>query len=213
MPTITAVLFDLDGTLIDSIELIRQSFRHTMRVHFGTEPKENDWLQGLGTPLRQQFRVFTQDAAQIEALMVTYREFNSANHDAMIKEYAGANAAVRSLKHRGIKLGVVTSKLTLGAHRGLAVGGFDGLFDVVVGADDVTVHKPEAAPVLFALDKLGIAPANAVMVGDSPHDITAGHRAGTQTAAALWGPFSRAMLEPARPHRWLTSPSEMATLA
>ena len=213
MAAITTVLFDLDGTLIDSIELIRQSFRHTIRTHYGKEPEENAWLSGLGTPLRTQFRVFTDDPGKIEALMATYREYNNAHHDAMIKEYPGAKEAVLALKARGIKLGIVTSKLTKGAHRGLARGGFTGLFDVVVGADDVTVHKPEAAPVLFALEKLGVKPDAAVMVGDSPHDITAGHRAGARTAAALWGPFSRAVLEPTHPDRWLTTPAEMASLA
>ena len=212
MPT-TAVLFDLDGTLIDSIELIRQSFRHTMLTHRGQPPEESAWLSGLGTPLRTQFRAFTTDPDEIEAMMATYRAHNNANHDAMIKEYPGARDAVLALKARGIKLGIVTSKLTKGAHRGLARAGFDGLFNVVVGADDVTVHKPEAAPVLFALNHLGVSPAEAVMVGDSPHDITAGHRAGTRTAAALWGPFSRAVLEPTNPDRWLLQPSEMATLA
>jgi pyrophosphatase PpaX len=213
MTVITTVLFDLDGTLIDSIDLIRQSFRHTLLTHRDAVPPEDAWLQGLGTPLRTQFRAFTDDPAEIEAMMITYREYNNANHDAMIKEYPGAKDAVLSLKAKGVKLGIVTSKLTKGAHRGLARGGFDGVFSVVVGADDVTAHKPDPTPVLHALTLLGATADQAVFVGDSPHDINAGRRAGTRTAAALWGPFARTVLEPTHPDRWLTDPREMATLA
>ena len=212
-PPITTVLFDLDGTLIDSIELIRQSFRHTMMTHRGAPPPEESWFHGLGTPLRTQFKVFSNDPVEIEAMLVTYREHNNANHDLLIKDYPGALDAVRALKAKGLKLGIVTSKQSKGAARGLKKGGFDGLFDVVVGADDVTAHKPDPTPVLHALKQLGMTPDRAIMVGDSPHDITSGRLAGARTAAALWGPFSRALLEPARPDLWLAKPREIATLA
>lgn len=213
MPATTVVLFDLDGTLIDSVDLIRQSFRHMLRTHRGIEPSEEAWLAGLGTPLRMQFRAYTSDPAEIEAMLATYQEHNLANHDRMVTAYPGAVEAVRSLKTRGIKLGIVTSKLTKNAKRGISVGGFDGLFDTIIGADETTVHKPDPTPVLHALKQLGAKADQAVFVGDSPHDITAGRRAGTRTAAALWGPFSRAVIEPAHPDQWLTKPSQMATLA
>jgi pyrophosphatase PpaX len=210
---LSTVLFDLDGTLIDSIELIRQSLHHTLVKHRGQSPPADSWFKGLGTPLRTQFRAFTSDPAEIEAMFVTYQEHNRLHHDALLKEYPGALKAVLSLKSRGLKLGIVTSKLKIVAERGLARCGYDGVFDVLVASDDVTKHKPDPTPVLHALKLLGEQAGTAMYVGDSPHDITAGRSAGVRTAAALWGPFSRSLLEPTRPDFWLTRPEKMATLA
>lgn len=209
---IQTALFDLDGTLIDSIELIRRSYEHTLRVHFDRAMSPEDWLSGLGRPLRWQFAQFTRDEREIDALVATYRAYNHAHHDAMVAAFPGAVEAVRSLKARGVALAIVTSKLNAGARRGLACAGFGDLFDVIVGADDVLVHKPDPAPVVAALARLGRAPETAVMVGDSPHDLASGRAAGTRTAAVAWGPFARAELELARPDHWLEDPAEIAGL-
>src|SRR5712692_11032740 len=87
-------LFDLDCTLIDSIELILRSYRHTMRLHRGHEPSDDVWMQGLGTPLWVQFRHFTEDPAEIEAMVATYRAYNLAHHDERLRPYAGVVEAV-----------------------------------------------------------------------------------------------------------------------
>ena len=210
---LTTFLFDLDGTLIDSIELIRQSFNHTFTVHHGAPPSEEAWLTGLGTPLRNQFRAIGANDAELEAMVATYREYNFANHDRMVRPYPDAIETVRTLKDRGMRLGVVTSKQQRGAMRGLNHAGFEGLFEVVVAADDVTKHKPDPTPVLHALQLLGVEARGAVFIGDSPHDLAAGRSAGTSTAAALWGPFPRSWLEPHAPDHWLEAPSQVAGLA
>jgi len=197
------VLFDFDGTLVDSIELILASYRHTMRVHRGTETPDSLWLAGLGTPLRVQFRDFTDDPAEIERMIATYREWMFAHHDDMVSAYPGALDAVRALKGRGATLGIVSSKSRKGIDRGLALCGFDGLFDGMVTSDDLEASKPDPAPVLAMLAQLGATAQQALFVGDSPHDIAAGRDAGTSTAACLWGPFSRERLAEERPDFWL----------
>lgn len=212
LPPLTTYLFDLDGTLIDTIDLILTSYRHTLQVHRGETPSDDIWLEGLGTPLWVQFRRFTDDPAEIDAMVATYRDFNHANHDAMIRLYPGALEAVQAIKGRGTRLGVVTSKLRRGTLLGLRAGGFEGLFDAIVAADDVTKHKPDPAPVLHALELLDATPETAVFIGDSPHDMVSGRGAGVRTAAALWGPFSRALLERCEPDYWLAAPADMATL-
>lgn len=212
MRVIETVLFDLDGTLIDSIELIRRSYEHTLRVHYGRAMEQSEWLCGLGRPLRWQFAQYTRDEREIDALVATYRAYNNEHHDAMVVAFPGSIEAVRELKRRGVALAIVTSKLAAGARRGLANAGFGDAFDVIVGADDVTVHKPDPAPVVEALKRLGRDAASAVMVGDSPHDLASGRAAGTRTAAVAWGPFERAELERARPDRWLETPAEIARL-
>jgi pyrophosphatase PpaX len=207
-----AVLFDFDGTLVDSIRLIVESYHHTMRVH-GLEPRPDAfWIEGLGTPLRVQFRRFTDDEEEVQRLISTYREWNLARHDAMVRAYPGALDAVRSLKSAGARLGIVTSKNLHGLRKGLILCGFDGLFDVLVTSDDPVESKPSPQPVLTALERLGAAPSNALVVGDSPHDIAAGRDAATTTAACLWGPFSRDQLAAERPDHWLESFADLLRL-
>ena len=197
------VLFDFDGTLVDSIRLIIESYHHTMRVHGLAPQPDAFWVEGLGTPLRVQFRRFTDDPAEIERLIATYREWNLDHHDATVRPYPGALDAVRALKAAGTRLGIVTSKNRHALQKGLDLCGFDGLFDVLVTSDDPLESKPSPQPVLAALARLDAAPAGALVVGDSPHDIASGRDAGAATAACLWGPFSRQQLEAERPDHWL----------
>jgi pyrophosphatase PpaX len=206
------LIFDFDGTLVDSVRLILDSYRHTMRVHRGEEMPDEIWLAGLGTPLRVQFRRFTEDPAEIEAMIATYREWNYAHHDEMVKPYPGAVEAVRSLKRRGHQLGIVTSKNRRGLLRGLELCGFDGMFDAFVTADSMEPSKPDPAPVLACIAELGAQPSTTLLVGDSPHDIAAGRRAGAVTAACLWGPFSREHLAAENPDHWLSTFEELTLL-
>jgi pyrophosphatase PpaX len=210
-PPFATYLFDLDGTLLDSVDLILASYRHTAMVHRGAAPDDGVWLAGLGTPLRVQLRHLSDDPAEIAAMVETYRDHNLSNHDAMVRPFAGIGDAVRALAARA-ELGLVTSKLRHGALRGLRTAGLEDAFDVVVAADDVERHKPDPAPVLAALAALDADPTTTVFIGDSPHDMAAGRAAGVYTAAALWGPFPRAALEPHHPDLWLATPADIARL-
>jgi len=197
------ILFDFDGTLVDSIELILESYRQTMRVHRPDGDWPDDlWVQGLGTPLRVQFRHFTDDPAEIEAMIETYREWNMANHDRMVTAYPGAVETVKELKAKGARMGIVTSKNLRGLNRGLDLVGMGGVFEAFVTSDMMEASKPDPAPVLAGIAQLGGDPATTLMVGDSPHDIAAGRDAGASTVACLWGPFTRERLEEERPDHW-----------
>lgn len=206
-------LFDLDGTLIDSIPLIMASFRHTMRTHLGAVPDDTVWRAGFGTPLRPQLRKFARDDDHASRMVDTYRAYADAHHDRLLKSYAGIDGALGALRGAGAQLAVVTSKTHALARRGLAGCGLNEYFGVLIGADDVHEHKPHPAPVLAALDRLSADPADTVFIGDSPHDIEAGRAAGVRTAAALWGPFPREALAQALPHHWLAAPACIAPLA
>lgn len=212
MPRYRTVLFDLDGTLIDSVRLILDSYHHTLQVH-GLPPRSDDeWLAGLGTPLRVQFRDWSNDPERIEAMIATYREYNLAHHDQRIAAYPGVVEMVTTVRQAGFQTGLVTSKNRAGAERGLRVVGLEGTMEVIVGADDVERPKPHPEPVHKALDHLGGTPGQAVFVGDSLHDMHSGRAAGAATAAVLWGPFDRAHLEPSAPDHWLTHPTDLVRL-
>ena len=209
MPLFT-FLFDLDGTLIDSIELILRSYRHTMRVHRREVPSDDVWMRGLGTPLWVQFRHFTDDPSEIEAMVATYRAYNLAHHDELVRPYAGVVDAVRGLQGPGRALGLVTSKPRSGAVRGLKAAALESAFDVIVGADEVTHPKPHPEPVLRALERLAAPAAGAVFIGDSRHDMESGRAAGVRTAAVLWGPFDRQHLADLVPDYWLETPADLS---
>lgn len=201
----SAWLFDLDGTLIDSVELIHRSFQHTFEAHFGRTLPREEWLEGLGRPLRWHFGRYARDPAQVEAMIATYRAFNLAHHDAMVTAFPDCAATLERLAKGGARLAIVTSKLHAGARRGLVHCGLERYFDVVIGADDVDEHKPHPAPVRRALERLDVAPRDAVMVGDSPHDVAAGRAAGTRTIAVTWGPFPRETFAATPPDRFAAS--------
>lgn len=212
MPALTTVLFDLDGTLIDSIRLIVDSYHHTLDVH-GIPPRsDQEWLDGIGTPLRVQFAEWARDETQMAALIATYREYNLFHHDSRVTVYPGVVEMVHAVRAAGCRTGLVTSKNRSGAHRGLRLAGLDGTMDVIVGADDVTHPKPHREPVDRAVSHLGADPTTTVYVGDSIHDMHAGRGAGVRTAAVLWGPFGRAALEPAAPDYWLAQPGDLLPL-
>jgi pyrophosphatase PpaX len=210
----TTFLFDLDGTIIDSIELILRSYRHTMELHRCNEPAPPDdmWLAGLGTPLWAQFGQITADKEEIERMVETYRKYNLTHHDALVKPYEGVVDEIRRIKGVGLRLGVVTSKLRDGAMRGIRISGLDEAFDIVVGCDDVTHAKPHPEPVLKAVEELGVSKNETVFVGDSRHDMECGRAAGVKTAAVLWGPFDRSNLQDTAPDYWLEKPRDLRQL-
>lgn len=210
---LSTFLFDLDGTLIDSVELILRSYRHTLRVHRRIEPPDDEWMAGLGTPLWIQFRRWTDDETEIRAMVKTYRDYNLSHHDQLVRPYDGIVEQVRALRTMGKTLGLVTSKLRSGALRGLRLVGIEEQFAVVVGSDEVTHPKPHPEPVLIALERLGRPAADAVFIGDSRHDLESGRAAGVRTAAVLWGPFQREHLQDLEPDYWLETPADLVELA
>ena len=212
MARFQTVLFDLDGTLIDSVDLIVDSYHHAYSVH-GLAPRTRDEiLAGLGTPLRIVFGGITDDPAKIDAWIATYRAYNLTHHDARIRAYPGTVEMVRRLKSSGLRLGLVTSKNRLGAERGLALVGLAGSMEVIVGADDVTNPKPHPEPVERALERLGLPADTCLFVGDSHHDIHSGRGAGVWTAGVTWGPFDRAHLEMVAPDFYCDTPEELVAL-
>jgi pyrophosphatase PpaX len=212
MSRLQTALFDLDGTLIDSIRLILDSYHHTLNQHNLPARTDEDWLKGVGTPLAVQFSEWQESPEVLEAMIATYREYNLRHHDRMVTVYPGVLEAVREIKAAGVQTGLVTSKNRPGALRGLKLVGLEALMDVLVCADEVTNPKPHPEPVEKAVALLGADPARTVYVGDSIHDMHSGRAAGVKTAAALWGPFGRDHLESAGPDYWLEAPRDLVAL-
>jgi pyrophosphatase PpaX len=198
-----AVLFDLDGTLLDSIELILNSAQHAFRDREGHVPSDAEWLTGVGIPLATMFKRYARDAADVDALIAKYREYQLANHDRLVRCYHLVVETVGQLRRAGHPLAIVTSKTGWLAQRGLDTVGLGSHFDVIIGCDSCEKHKPDPQPVHVALERLGYEPTEAVFVGDSIYDMQAGNAAGVITIAALWGPFTREDLVASEPAHYL----------
>jgi pyrophosphatase PpaX len=207
-----AVLFDLDGTLIDSIELILNSARYAFDKLGRACPSDTEWLSGIGIPLFTMFARYARDQADCASLIAAYREYQYANHDRLVRCYAGVADAVMNLSSQGYELAIVTSKSEALAFRALALVGLARFIDTVVGCDASSRHKPDPEPVRIALHRLGCAPEDAVFIGDSIHDIHAGNAAGVATVAATWGAADRAELETSAPTAFLDSISGLIPL-
>lgn len=210
--TYSGILFDLDGTLVDSLELILSSYRHTIKEHLGRTIPDEEWMRTMGMPLRIQLRSFTDSPQLLESMFQTYIEHNQRNHDRLLRPFPGMQGVVAALRNAGYRMGVVTSKIREHAWRELRAFGMDGYFDGMVSADDVARPKPDPEPVLKALEALELPAQEALFVGDSLFDLQAGRAAAVHTAAALWGPFGRDRLEDGRPDYWLEDVSALATL-
>jgi pyrophosphatase PpaX len=206
-----AVLFDLDGTLADTVELILESFRHTMRTHLGTVPPDAAVLRGIGTPLPVQIGGFAESDAQRAEMLATYVAYQQEHHDSLVRPFPGADAVVSELRRRGSAVGVVTSKARGIALRTMEVCGIHEHFDFVVCGDEVERGKPDPEPVIRAMRALGVheEPQRVIFVGDSTHDLRAGRSAGVRTAAVAWGPIERRVLEAEAPDYFLGRMEEL----
>jgi pyrophosphatase PpaX len=178
------VLFDLDGTLIDSGPIILASMRHATRTVLNREVPDDVLLAGVGSGLVAEMHAL--DPGRADELVRAYREHNEPLHQEL-QACDGVLAALAALRSQGRTLGVVSAK----RRRTIAMA-FDfvplaGYFEVVVGADDTELHKPHPDPLLHALERLGADPGTAAYVGDAPFDVQSARSAGIAAIAVTWG--------------------------
>ena len=203
-----AVLFDFDGTLVDTTELIYQSLRHAAKEVLGHEPSREVLMANVGQPLPGQMAALVEMeyGGQGEAdglareLLESYRLHNEEHHEALIRKFPNVEEPLARLRRAGIKIAVVTSKRRHSVE--MAIKTFPELGEVsdhFVTMEDTEEHKPHPAPLLRGLELLGDVPVSeAAYVGDSPHDVQAARAAGLTSVAVGWGAFSEEALRAAK---------------
>lgn len=207
---IKAVLFDLDGTLINTNDLILKSFKHTFKTMLDLEPTEEEITMNYGRPLQEIFKSY--DENRIEEMINCYRKINLELHDDECKEFASVDLMLQTLKNKGIKIGVVTSKKSDMAERGAKLMGIFKYFDTFITPEVTIKHKPEGEPVLKACENLGVSPSEALMVGDSPYDILAGKNAGAKTCGVKYTALPIEKLQESKPDFYVDKPLEILEL-
>ena len=179
------VLFDLDGTLVDSGPIILASYKHATSTVLGLDMPDAELMALVGGPgLHEQMARFSAERA--EELVTVYRRHNEPLHEGLLA-FPGIEAALRTLKAEGRLLGVVTAKRRPTVELAFAAVPIGGLFDVIVGSEDTDRHKPDPEPILRALELLGADPGAAAYVGDSPYDVAAAQAAGVYAVWVSWG--------------------------
>ncbi len=203
------VVFDFDGTLVDSYPLIEQAFAYVMRKHRLDEAARALFQQSRGLPLPEQMKLVAPDTW--EDLVATYREADTGLGHARV--FRGIPTLVRKLRRAGAPLAVVSCKRRVLVEAELEAARLQPYFDVVIGFEDVTPTKPAPDPLLHAIARLGISRSHAIYVGDSMVDLDTGRAARVKTVLAAWG-LSPELRVAFRSHRlWATRPSDMLALA
>ncbi len=183
---ITTFLFDVDGTLLDTREFIFRATEYALNKHNYPIPDRSVIAPLVGRDFDAFYHTLTGDRSRVKGLQESHRGFQFANMDLSLP-YSDVIDTLKILKEKGYQLGAVTSRSRKTSLASLEVSGLLPFFDVVVSAEDAHELKPDPAPVLLALEKLGACPENAVMVGDSWLDVQAGIDAGTKTVRVLTG--------------------------
>lgn len=183
------MLFDFDGTIVDSGEMILASFRHATKTVLAREIPDGELAAAVGgSTIFEQMRAF--DPNRVDELVEAYRAHNTPLHDEL-RPFQGMEELLGGLKAEGRRLGIVTAKRRRTIDLAFRVLDLERFFDTVVTADSTKRHKPDPEPVLHALGLLGADPREAAFVGDSPFDMGAGSAAGVFTVGVSWGGLHR----------------------
>ncbi|MFK3960539.1 pyrophosphatase PpaX [Guptibacillus hwajinpoensis] len=182
--SINTILFDLDGTLINTNDLIMASFRHTFEHFYPGRYEDEELKQFIGEPLYLTFA--KHDERRAEEMVAFYREHNIANHDKLVTEFDGVFETVKTLSENGYKLAIVTSKMRNTVEMGLKLTELDQFFPVVITVDEVENPKPHPEQLETAMKELRSDREETIMVGDSQYDILAGQNAGVTTVGVSW---------------------------
>lgn len=196
-PRYRCVVFDLDGTLANTIPLIIASYDHALWAIRKTHADPDEARSWIGQTLYETFSVRYPE--QAEDLITAYLEFNLAHLDELTLRYEGMPELLTDLTDAGVAIGVATSKRRPSAEATLRAVGLDGLIPVTVGMEDTLTHKPDPAPLLLATERLGHVPEESAYVGDAVVDVLAAQAAEMDAIAVTWGAGLRTELELAAP--------------
>jgi pyrophosphatase PpaX len=204
-----AVLWDLDGTLVDSIELIVAAAMNAFACRPGPSPSEAQIRNTIGRPLPTTFGPWLVDDDDLPFLIAKYREYQLEHHDRLTSAYEGIVDAVSGLHAAGCRMAIVTSKVGFMAERALVHTGLSSYMQCVIASDSTAKHKPDPEPVRVALERLGTEPGDAVFVGDSPYDMQAARAAGVHALGVAWGAFPATALVDAGAQAVIHQPTEL----
>ena len=207
------ILFDFDGTLVNTNDVILASWQHTYRHYLGHEMPVDHITSCFGEPLlltmeREFPGVNPQESADV------HRQFQLENADKLVTIFPGIKELLADLKEAGYVLGIVTSRTRESALRYMDMFAITSYFSDLVTCDDTTVHKPNPEPILLAMSKLGASAEESIMIGDSPFDIKCANNAGVDSVMVNWRITcdETSVIDDAKVDYWIHQPSDLVEL-
>jgi len=210
LPKVELVIFDLDGTLLDTAPDLYKALRDTLFEYGKKPPTFEEFKKYIGGGAYGFLEPFLPEDKLEEALLKLRKHYLEKYLCVETKPFKGIEDTLKALKDKGIKLAVATNKITEGALRVLEKTNLLNYFELVVGRDLPPAHKPAAEHLLYISEKLGAVPGRSIMVGDRSDDVIAALKGGFISAYALWGYAEENM--PAHPHAYLREPYEILPL-
>jgi pyrophosphatase PpaX len=201
------ILLDFDGTLANTNELIKLALKETSNKFLGRDLTEEEFVHVFGRYLEEQMKFLSK--SKYSEMEQFYRAFYNENKDGMTKEITGVKAMLHRLKDLDCKIAIVSAKGRSGIEHGIKLLGIVQYIDVIISANDVENNKPDAEPALKALAALGGNAENAIIVGDSPHDILCGKNAGVKTVLVDWSIFPKEETLKHKPDYIIKTPDEL----
>ncbi|MCP4715052.1 MAG: HAD-IA family hydrolase [Deltaproteobacteria bacterium] len=188
MQDYTYYLFDADGTLFDTTELIHQCFIYSLKKHFNTDLPRKTILASIGMPLRTQFEIHLGPLSDdhYDLIQKDHMTYQLSIYKDYIKAFPGVTDTLARLQKNKKKLAVVTSRKITTLTLYLEETGLKDFFDILITPDETVQHKPAAEPALKAMELLGAEKAQSLFIGDSIFDIQCGTHAGIDTAFVTW---------------------------
>lgn len=207
---ISTVLFDLDGTILDTNKLMVKSMQFALKKHLDLNISDEEIHGFFGEPLTTTISRYTKNGVQ--TILDTFRNYDLEHHELLTHFFPGTKELIRQLHFQGINIGIVTSKHRFMASKCNHLAELDQYINTIVTFDDVTKVKPDPEPIMKALTQLEVQPSTTIMVGDSPADIQSAKRAGTYSAAVKWSVFPMNMLLQEQPDYILNMPSDLISV-
>lgn len=206
---IEAVLFDIDGTLLDTTELIFRCYEHTISAHKLSHKTRKDMSVIFGKPLKECYQLLfpNEDIARLSETHMSFQEKNLH----LSKPFVYVKKTLRSLKENGFKIAAITTRSKRTSIKSLEVNRIASYFDLVISREDVINPKPHPEPIIMALEYFNVSPKHAIMIGDTQVDIKAGRNARIYTIGVTHGPTKDALIKD-KPNVVINNISEIISL-
>ena len=189
-----AVLFDIDGTLIDTWDFVIGAFKYTLNFHNHPQPADKVIKSFMGKPLLEFYKAAFPNIQDATQFAKTHHDYQVDKFD-LGKPFPKVKQTLKKIKTQGIFIAAVSNRTKNSLHKSLKIAKIDQYFDLVVSAEDVKNPKPHKEHLMKALKHFKVSPKNAFMVGDTDHDIMAGKNAGTKTIGVTYGFFGQSIKE------------------
>lgn len=212
MGKIDAILFDYDGTLMDTNRVVLESWQHTFRTLEGQERPESEIYKTFGEPIKVTMRRLFHD--RDDHALEVYRSWQEDNFTDYIGLFPGVEKMLSQLRQKGVKMGLVTSRTESSTHEGLRNFEISNCFDAIITANQCTKHKPDPEPINLAMEAMGSNPANTLMVGDTLFDLGCARNAGVKSALVAWAVAidRNDISDSIRPDYYIEHPDEIVEL-